>query len=126
MARASSAHIRRNAARHDEGRVGILVLTVAAALASLGAILAELGSGQGPRSAQQLALAAATIVLSWGFIHTIFALHYAHDYYGEHGAGRGGLVFPGEQAPDYWDFVYFSFLIALTPPVPPPAAPPPP
>ncbi len=114
MARSSIEHIRRNAARHDEGRVAILVLTVTAALASLGAILAELGSGQGPRSAQQLALAAATIVLSWGFIHTMFALHYAHDYYGEHGAGKGGLVFPGEQIPDYWDFVYFAFVIGMT------------
>ncbi len=114
MARSSIEHIRRNAARHDEGRVAILVLTVTAALASLGAILAELGSGQGPRSALQLALAAATIVLSWGFIHTMFALHYAHDYYGEHGAGKGGLVFPGEQIPDYWDFVYFAFVIGMT------------
>ena len=29
------------------------------------------------------ALAMGTIVLSWTFIHTIFALHYAHEYYGE-------------------------------------------
>ena len=114
MARSTIEHIRRNAARLDEGRIAILVLTVTAALASLGAILAELGSGQGPRTAQQLALAAATIVLSWGFIHTMFALHYAHDYYGEHGAGKGGLAFPGEQVPDYWDFVYFAFVIGMT------------
>jgi len=53
-------------------------------------------------------------VLSWGFIHTMFALHYAHDYYGEHGAGKGGLAFPGEQVPDYWDFVYFAFVIGMT------------
>jgi len=26
----------------------------------------------------------------------------------------GGLKFPGQQSPDYWDFVYFSFVIAMT------------
>jgi uncharacterized membrane protein len=53
-----------------------------------------------------------TIVLSWAAIHTTFALHYAHDYY--RGAKAGGLAFPGEDQPDYWDFVYFSFVIGMT------------
>ena len=45
--------------------------------------------------------------------HTIFALHYAHDFYDE-SAGRG-LAFPrGDKEPDYWDFVYFSFVIGMT------------
>ena len=57
----------------------------------------------------------ATIVLSWAFVHTIFALHYAHEFYGE-GRDRqiGGLKFPGTEAPDYWDFLYFSLVIAMT------------
>ena len=115
MARSGVAHIRGHAAHEDEGRFAILVLTVLAALASLGAILVELGTGQGAdRAPMQLALATATIVLSWIFTHTIFALHYAHDYYGEHGARKSGLAFPGEDAPDYWDFVYFSFVIGMT------------
>jgi uncharacterized membrane protein len=62
----------------------------------------------------QLALATITIVLSWVFIHTIFAVHYAHDYYGEHGAKKSGLNFPADDDPDYWDFVYFSFVIGTT------------
>src|SRR5262245_28073853 len=112
---ASVEHIRLNAAREDEGRFAILILTVFAALASLGAILAELSTNQGAeRSAGQLALAAITIVLSWAFTHTIFALNYAHDFYGEHGGKRSGLDFPGKEAPDYWDFVYFSFVIGMT------------
>ena len=53
-------------------------------------------------------------MLSWAFIHTIFSLHYAHEFYGESGA-VGGLAFPGgETEPDYWDFVYFSFVIGMT------------
>ena len=63
--------------------------------------------------APSLTLAVATILLSWTFIHVIFALHYAHEYYGE-GAKGGGLSFPGDDRPDYWDFVYFSFVIGMT------------
>ncbi len=116
FARASARDIREHAASEDEGRVAILVLTVAAALASIGAIVAELGTGQGgTRTAAQLILATVTIVLSWAFIHTIFAIHYAHEYYGEGRDGRhGGLVFPDDDQPDYWDFVYFSFVVGMT------------
>jgi uncharacterized membrane protein len=115
IARCNTEKIRSHAAREDEGRVGILVLTVFAALASLGAIVVELhGTGQHARAGFELALATTTIVLSWVFIHTIFALHYAHDYYGEYGAKQSGLNFPGDEPPDYWDFVYFSFVIGMT------------
>ena len=51
--------------------------------------------------------------MSWTFTHTIFALHYAHDFYGE-AARADGLKFPGNTQPDYWDFVYFSFVIGMT------------
>jgi uncharacterized membrane protein len=125
MAHSETGHIRTRALAQDEGRIAMLVLTVFAATASLAAILAELGSGQGvvqatgtvqaaSRSSAQLALAAGTIVLSWIFIHTMFALHYAHGYYSARGAGKNGLSFPGEEAPDYWDFVYFSVVIGMT------------
>jgi uncharacterized membrane protein len=109
--------IRLRARKEDEGRIAILVLTAAAALASLGAIIAELGtsSNAGPgRPPLHLLLATTTIVMSWAFVHTIFALHYAHDFYQQDGGKGGGLSFPGEEQPDYWDFVYFSFVIGMT------------
>jgi len=116
MARSDVHGIRRRAARQDEGAFAILVLTAAAALASLAAIFAQLGTaagGGGGRQPMNLVLATITIVLSWAFIHTIFALHYAHEFYDE-GAG-GGMAFPGRgEEPDYWDFVYFSFVIGMT------------
>jgi uncharacterized membrane protein len=112
MAASGIEHIRQRAAVEDEGQNTILVLTVAAGLASLAAIFAELGAGSGRRPIH-IALAAATILLSWAFIHTIFALHYAHEFYDEEIGG--GLAFPGGAAePDYWDFVYFSFVIGMT------------
>jgi uncharacterized membrane protein len=110
--------IRRRAAEDDEGALALLILTGIAGLAILGAIVAELGIARvaaQPRSRLGIAFAMATIVVSWAFVHTIFALHYAHEYYGERGDHAiGGLTFPGRQAPDYWDFVYFAMVIAMT------------
>ncbi len=110
--------IRRRAAEDDEGALALLVLTGISGLAIMGAIIAELGiakiSGQ-PRSGYGVAIAMVTIFVSWAFVHTIFALHYAHEYYGERGDHAiGGLTFPGRQPPDYWDFLYFSLVIAMT------------
>jgi uncharacterized membrane protein len=118
MAGSGAHHIRRRAALQDEGRFAILILTVAAALASLATIVAQLGTGNAGAAGRQpiqLALATVTIVLSWAFIHTIFTLHYAHEYYDEKMGRGGGMNFPGgEKEPDYWDFVYFSFVIGMT------------
>jgi uncharacterized membrane protein len=117
MARSRIGHIRRRARIEDEGRNTILALSAASALASLGAIVVELGSSSvsgGGRPPAKLALAMVTIGLSWAFTHTIFALHYAHDFYSDDGGQGGGLQFPGGEEPDYWDFVYFSFVIGMT------------
>ena len=103
-------YIRRQAAAQDDGRFFILVTTGLGAFASIAAIVLELGVK--PQQSPQLVLAVITIVLSWATIHTTFALHYAHDYY--RGAKAGGLAFPGDGEPDYWDFVYFSFVIGMT------------
>ena len=110
--------IRHRAAEDDEGAVALLILTGVSGLAIMGAIVAELSiakiSGQ-PRSGYGVAIAMITIFVSWAFVHTIFALHYAHEYYGARGdKSIGGLTFPGRQPPDYWDFLYFSLVIAMT------------
>ncbi|HTY77634.1 MAG TPA: DUF1345 domain-containing protein [Candidatus Bathyarchaeia archaeon] len=116
MARADVQNIRRRAAEQDEGQSVILVLTVAAAVASLGAIVVELSSpvpSGGAWRDKHLLLVALTILLSWFFIHLMFALHYAHEFYGA--SDSRGLAFPGgEPAPDYWDFLYFSLVIGMT------------
>jgi uncharacterized membrane protein len=113
MARASIEAMRERANQEDDGATAILVLTVGAAVASLAAIGAEL---HGVRSAERegetlrLVLAAFTILCSWFFLHVIFAVHYAHEFY----AGEGdlqSLAFPNERSPDYFDFLYFSFTI---------------
>jgi uncharacterized membrane protein len=115
--------MRRRAAQQDDGRIAILLLTTFAALAAIGAIVAELAAVKdlaGTAKHLHVALAALTIISAWLFIHLMFALHYAHDFYAsadsvDGGAGndRGGLTFPETDAPDYWDFLYFSYVIGV-------------
>jgi uncharacterized membrane protein len=115
MFRCGHEQIRRNAVLQDDGRFLILLLTALGAFASIGAIVFELGGSHGSRQALTLALATFTIALSWATVHTCFALHYAHDYY--RGEPPGGLQFPSgdrKHRADYWDFVYFSFVIGMT------------
>jgi uncharacterized membrane protein len=114
MATSDIARIRRRAALLDEDRIPFLMLPAGAALAILGAIVAELGAKDAGHAPAHLALAIVTIALSWGFTHVIFALHYAHEFYIEHRYEDGGLAFPGKEQPDYWDFLYFSLVIGMT------------
>jgi uncharacterized membrane protein len=124
MSRASHLTIKRNAALQDEGQFLILTLASLAAVASIGAIVAQLGGVKdsvGIVKALHLGLAGVTIISAWSFMHVMFALHYAHEYFDEwrdHPEKefqlRGGLDFPGsEDYPDYLDFLYFSFVIGV-------------
>jgi len=113
MLRCGLDHIRRSAVLQDDGRFLILLVTALGAFASIAAIVFELSASH--RGAPELALATLTIALSWAAVHTTFALHYAHDYY--RGKKPGGLQFPSgdpHEHADYWDFVYFSFVIGMT------------
>jgi uncharacterized membrane protein len=118
---ASPERIRTIAARQVVGKWTVLGLTVVAATASLVVIAAEVPIIKTAEQFEQIArltLVLATIVLSWALIHTIFALHYAHDYYlgasGKAQSVQGGIVFPGDRPPSYGDFVYFAFTIGMT------------
>jgi len=95
MATADVRHIRRRARLQDEGQYAILALAATAALASLGAIVSLLGSsGAGQRQPLDLLLGILTILLSWSFIHIMFALHYAHEFYDQEGARAAASCFP--------------------------------
>ncbi|MDP1841473.1 MAG: DUF1345 domain-containing protein [Reyranella sp.] len=104
---------RSRAALYDEGDWIILLLVIASAAASFGAIFAELPALRQPEHSVTLALilTGATVALSWTFTHTVFTLHYANVYYRHDDDGPGGLDFPGDRQPDYRDFLYYSFVI---------------
>lgn len=122
MLRATPETMRLNAKRQDEGRLVILSLVTAAACASIlaiGFLLKDAKSGPGTIVLLHIVLSAITILGSWLLVHTIFALHYAHGYYQDDSKSleeskAEGLDFPGDSEPDYWDFLYFSFVIGMT------------
>jgi len=120
MLGASIDGMRQRAQMEDERKWTVLLLgsvSAVAVLVALAFVLHDAKMLPGSSGGGHVALAAATIVLSWVFMNVLFALHYAHDYYGDadsDGGPVGGLRFPGEEQPDYWDFVYFSFVIGMT------------
>ena len=121
MMRAKIKTMRRNAQSQDEGRAVILGLIIAAASSNLLAIAFILREAKGQEVnivIPHVSLAIVTIIGSWLLIHTIFAMHYAHEYYQNHPTQShlkaGGLDFPDDVEPDYWDFLYFSFVIGMT------------
>jgi uncharacterized membrane protein len=118
-ATATQESMQRRAALEDQARWVFLGLMAAAALFSMFAVLDlmhEAHSAEGHLTVELSVLAGATILLSWSFAHTVFAVHYAHDYYGDVAVAMPPpLLFPGEQGdPDYWDFLYFSFVVGMT------------
>ena len=107
----------------DEKPSAILALVISAASASFFAIGFILSNAKGlPPTTVSLhvALSVIAIFCSWLLTHTAFALHYAHNYYrkddstSERSDEVGGLNFPDEEQPDYWDFLYFSLVIGMT------------
>ena len=120
MQQATPEKMRRYAQQEDAGRLVILSVITAAACISLFSIAFLLHDKAAATNfiVLHVILSVVTIVGSWLLVHTIFALHYAHLYYGNHQTKSEcpaeGLDFPEDIEPDYWDFLYFSFVIGMT------------
>jgi uncharacterized membrane protein len=118
MIRSAEHHMRHRAQLQDDGKYVILGVVVVAAIASLVAIAGELSVVKdlhGWLKHAHVALAGSTVLSSWGFIQVMFALHYAHDYYAAACHARPpGLLFPGDEDPDYGDFFYFAAVIGTS------------
>jgi uncharacterized membrane protein len=115
--------VRRNAKLQDASQTFLFVVVISGATASLFAVFILLGAAKNLTLEHGLpshvALSVGAVVLSWALVHTLFALRYAHFYYADaHQVQRheikGGLIFPDDKAPDYLDFIYFSFIIGMT------------
>jgi uncharacterized membrane protein len=113
--------VRKIAKLQDSSRTFLFLFVIAASLASFGAIVFLLKSskGHGATVNEHILLAITAVIISWWLLHTIFTLRYAHLYYDtdkDDGTPRaaGGLDFPGDEEPDYMDFVYFSFVLGMT------------
>jgi uncharacterized membrane protein len=114
LGRGEAEQIREQAARNDANRAVLLGVTAVVLLVILVAVAKEL---QGKNDVVAIALCVATLVLAWLFANTVYAVHYAHMYYGDENGRPGddkGLDFPHCDQPDYWDFLYFSFTLGMT------------
>jgi uncharacterized membrane protein len=130
MARSSAHATMASAQRLDPSALGILVVvTITSGLGLFGAI--ALASRPGDRSPLEqgfhVAISTLAVIGAWLLVHTQFALHYATLYYDETPADRPrasggdgtvvafrqGLAFPNAEVVDYWDFLYYSFTIAM-------------
>jgi uncharacterized membrane protein len=110
---ADAGEMRRRAKNNDANRAGLLALTGLVMIVILVAVEGEL---KGRPGGATVALVVGTLALAWLFSNTVYALHYAHQFYlgDAHGKDRGGLDFPGCKEPDYWDFLYYAFTLGMT------------
>lgn len=110
------------AQRQEAQHSVVFLLVVTAAGASVFAIALMQADNQNLSElalVTEIGLSILAITCSWLLTHTTFALHYATLYYRKECWLQsedcdGGLDFPGEELPDYWDFMYFSFTIGMT------------
>lgn len=112
----SARRIVRLAQQEDANAIFALAVMSFGAVASLAAIIIELGSAKNLSGAMQLfhyGLTCTTVLGSWLLVSVMYSFHYAHLYYRSHG-GAKPISFPGDFCtPGYWDFLYFSFTIAV-------------
>jgi uncharacterized membrane protein len=117
MAASNLDHIRLRARAQDEGAYTLLLIVTFASLATLCAIAAELSTAkdlQGWVKLGHIALAGLTVLTTWAVTQTMFALHYAHIYHQVDVKKLKGLDFPGDEEPDYFDFLYAASIIGTS------------
>lgn len=108
-----SRSVRNQARRNDANRSLLLVISVVVSLVVLVSVISEMRAKSNHLA---VALVVGTLGMTWLFSNTVYAMHYAHLYYlaDTKGTDNGGIEFPGETEPDYWDFAYFSFTLGMT------------
>ncbi|HEX4084216.1 MAG TPA: DUF1345 domain-containing protein [Chthoniobacteraceae bacterium] len=118
MCAADISHMRARAREQDVSRFVVFIFTITAACLSIFAVVALLSAAkQSSHVGLHAALSVVAVASSWTLVHTVFALRYAHAYYDEGETPEkpaAGLEFPNDDAPNYFDFAYFSFVIGMT------------
>lgn len=117
MLRTDVRDIPRIARMQDESAGLVLGMVILGCLVSILAILIELTSLKhlsGTPRVLHLLLTGATLTVSWALLPTSFAMHYAHHHYLHRSEEVTPMIFAEKLGePGYWDFLYFSFTIAV-------------
>ncbi|ATF92567.1 DUF1345 domain-containing protein [Cedecea neteri] len=117
MLRTDVNEIQRIARIQDQSAALVLSMVIFACMASIVAILSELPSLRslsGTPLGLHIVLTAMTLLASWTLLPSSFAMHYAHHHYLHRSKDVTPMIFPEKpKDPGYWDFLYFSFTIAV-------------
>jgi len=121
MGRASPEDAAEIARRGEPNKRLVLIVVNALSIVSLVGVAAMLNHPPGrPRWEVNLHMAASllAVILSWFLAHIYFGLHYMRLYYDDSIVDgkltyRMGLDFPERSTADFWDFMYYSFTIAM-------------
>ncbi len=95
----------------------VLLLATIACVVAIAVLIQQSSDLSGLQRALYIGLSVVALAASWLFIQTIFTFHYAHRYYQEEKEKEPdgpGLVFPGGQDPDYFDFLYYAHVVGMT------------
>jgi len=118
--RDDEATVRRRAAYEDESSSITQAIVLSAVVASLGATVLALRESKAAAAHHAAAppwawmFSVSTLVLGWVIVQTVFALRYAHRYFGDDGQADRGIKFPGEPPSTYRDFVYMAVCIGAS------------
>jgi uncharacterized membrane protein len=89
----------------------VVVTAAVACIVGAGFALGRAASSSGGTKAALIALAVASVLLSWAAVHTVFTLRYARLFYDNRGRG---VDFNEDDPPDYRDFAYLALTIGMT------------
>jgi uncharacterized membrane protein len=121
MRRASPEDAAELSRRGEPNNTLTLIVVIALSVVSLVGVAAMLNQPSGrPRWVANLHMTTSllAVILSWFLAHIYFGLHYARLYYDDTVVDgkltyHRGLEFPQRETADYWDFMYYSFTIAM-------------
>ena len=95
----------------------VMLVAVAVSVAAIAVILQQVKTIAPDQRPAHIALSMLALAASWLTIHTVFAFRYAHRYYQtalQADATGPGLLFPGSSDPDYFDFLYYAYVVGMT------------
>jgi uncharacterized membrane protein len=121
MRRASPEDAAELSRRGEPNNILTLIIVIALSVVSLVGVAAMLNHPSGrPRWEINLHMTTSllAVILSWFLSHIYFGLHYMRLYYDDTVVDgkliyNEGLEFPQRESADYWDFMYYSFTIAM-------------
>lgn len=109
-------YLREHAKEEDTPVGGIFLIVLIVVIASVVSLFLALDDAT--PDPWEVTAGLSSVLLGWFTVQAMGALHYAYEYYqAPDEAGdqiEGGLTFAGDEDPDGYDFIYFSFTVGTS------------